>query len=84
MLYYTVAHNVTVSGSVEVEHITNLSILLSGTKPGLIYLVTVLAVNAVGEGMNTSDTCTVTTTGQTCYFYCQTEPIYSSLLCIHL
>ena len=66
MLYYIVTHNVTVSGSVEVEHTTNLSILLSGTKPGLIYLVTVHAVNAVGDGMNTSDTCTLTTTGQTC------------------
>ena len=54
----------TVSGSVEGEHTTNLSILLSGTKPGLIYLVTVHAVNAVGEGINTSGTCAATTTGQ--------------------
>lgn len=65
MFYYIVGHNVTASGSVELEHTSNLSILLHGAQPEHVYLVTVRAVNAVGGGMSASRTCTVTETGLT-------------------
>ena len=59
VLYYTITHNVTESGSVETLNTTALNITLGGASPGHTYLITVYAVNGVGAGMSTSGTCTV-------------------------
>ena len=62
VLYYTIRHNVTETGSVETLNTTALNlntILLGGASPGHTYLITVYAVNGVGAGMSTSGTCTV-------------------------
>ena len=49
----------TESGNVETLNTTALNITLGGASPGHTYLITVYAVNGVGAGMSTSDTCTV-------------------------
>ena len=59
VLYYTISHNVTESGSVETLNTTALNITLGGASPGHTYLITVYAVNGVGAGISTSGTCTV-------------------------
>ena len=64
ILYYTITHNVTKSGSVEVINTTNLEITLKGiTTFGKKFLITVHAINAAGSGVISSDVCEFTMTG---------------------
>ena len=50
VLYYTVLHNITQSGNVQVINTTNTDFVLQGAEYGNTYFVTVFTVNVVGEG----------------------------------